>query len=295
MNKQLISQLDILKENSENIYKARAFETASNSIGGLNYNVARNKARFLRDADELTGVGAGIRARILEFIEKGFIEEAQIIIERNGSIDALIKIKGVGVNLAHKWIDADIYNIADLRRAIREGRVKLTQTQEYGLRYYTELNKPILRGVITAYVARLSANLAIDLTIAGSYRRGAKKSGDIDLLILGKSIAKYIGAIEEMDEHIYTISAGSHNMTYIAKYSGRVFQCDVIITEDYVPALVYFTGSKQFNIHMRKRAKSLGYKLNQYGLWNGTKKIKLRDERDLFAKLDMRYVVPEKR
>ena len=64
--------------------------------------------------------------------------------------------------------------------------------------------------------------------------------------------------------------------------------------------LFYFTGSKDFNTKIRLIAKKKGFLLNEYGLFkikeNKTKvKIPVKNEEDIFNKLDMKYVKPEDR
>ena len=48
----------------------------------------------------------------------------------------------------------------------------------------------------------------------------------------------------------------------------RYIQVDIrfVLEEEYPFALLYFTGSKQFNIYLRKMAKDKGYSLNEYGI-----------------------------
>ena len=64
----------------------------------------------------------------------------------------------------------------------------------------------------------------------------------------------------------------------------------------YWPALLYFTGSYDLNQTMRLNAKKLGYKLNEYGLYNEKGKMfKVNSEKDIFDLLGMEYITPDKR
>jgi DNA polymerase (family 10) len=58
-------------------------------------------------------------------------------------------------------------------------------------------------------------------------------------------------------------------------------------------ALLYFTGSKEFNINMRKRALQKGMSLSEHGLKGNNQSI--QSEEDVFKVLDMEYLPPEKR
>ena len=46
---------------------------------------------------------------------------------------------------------------------------------------------------------------------------------------------------------------------------------------------------------MRRKAKKLGYKLNEYGLYKNDDKIEIKSEKDIFKKLEMHYLKPKDR
>lgn len=129
--------------------------------------------------------------------------------------------------------------------------------------------------------------------LVGSLRRKAEKIGDIDLLIIGDFSDVILSKLNESKE-VKILSAGNKSIMLIYK-KHRV---DLFFTakNSAVPALLHYTGSKIFNIRMRTQAKSLGYKLNQYGLFdkNGVS-IKVYSEKDIFKKLNMEYKKPEER
>ena len=61
---------------------------------------------------------------------------------------------------------------------------------------------------------------------------------------------------------------------------------------EFQAGLLYFTGSKDFNISMRSRAKSLGYVLNQHGLFKGNERVHVYTEKDIMNQLNMEFVSP---
>ena len=66
--------------------------------------------------------------------------------------------------------------------------------------------------------------------------------------------------------------------------------------ESYYSALLYFTGSKDFNRQMRLNAIAHDYTLNEYGLFDEKNKmIPINSEKDIFDLLGMEYVTPDKR
>jgi hypothetical protein len=69
-----------------------------------------------------------------------------------------------------------------------------------------------------------------------------------------------------------------------------------ITYDSYYSALLYFTGSGEFNKKMRIIAKKKGYKLSEYGLFDKNNHIiKVSSERDIFKTLDMEYLQPRLR
>jgi DNA polymerase/3'-5' exonuclease PolX len=70
-------------------------------------------------------------------------------------------------------------------------------------------------------------------------------------------------------------------------------------------AILYFTGSGEFNKNMRIYAQKLGYKLNEYCLekldgdsvptGHESKKIYLKNEKEIFQFLKLKYVNPSDR
>jgi DNA polymerase/3'-5' exonuclease PolX len=82
------------------------------------------------------------------------------------------------------------------------------------------------------------------------------------------------------------------------KYSPFVRQIDILSVkkENYIPALLYFTGSGLFNRKMRLIAKEKGYKLNEKELSYKGRKVKdIKSEREIFNILGIDYLPPEKR
>jgi DNA polymerase/3'-5' exonuclease PolX len=69
----------------------------------------------------------------------------------------------------------------------------------------------------------------------------------------------------------------------------------VIPLESYYTAILYFTGSYELNKVMRQKAKQLGYKLNEYGLYKGNTALDVGSEEDVFRYLEMEYLPPEER
>ena len=71
----------------------------------------------------------------------------------------------------------------------------------------------------------------------------------------------------------------------------------VVNFESYYTSLIYFTGSKDFNIYIRKKAIEMGFSLNEYCIiqLKDNTKYYLADEKELFKILEIPFIKPNKR
>jgi DNA polymerase (family 10) len=69
----------------------------------------------------------------------------------------------------------------------------------------------------------------------------------------------------------------------------------VVEKESFGAALNYFTGSKDHNVTLRRIAQEKGLKLNEYGLFCGSKRIAGKTEEGVYKALGLAYVAPELR
>jgi len=69
----------------------------------------------------------------------------------------------------------------------------------------------------------------------------------------------------------------------------------VVQSESWGSALLYFTGSKNYNIKIRRIAIKQGYKLSEYGLYKNNKQIAGKSEKEVCKKLGIKWIPPEQR
>ena len=133
------------------------------------------------------------------------------------------------------------------------------------------------------------------LEVCGSFRRGRETVGDLDVIVeveLYKlAVQRVINECERLLDGI--IASGP------TKVSGRLdgIQVDFRFfdSESFGAGSLYFTGSKEFNIQMRKLAIDQGMKLNEFGLWRGEERVAGRTEQSVFDALGMDWVDPKER
>jgi DNA polymerase (family 10) len=96
------------------------------------------------------------------------------------------------------------------------------------------------------------------------------------------------------DEVREIVSRGRTRAT-VRLRSGMQVDLRVVPQVSYGAALVYFTGSKAHNIAIRKLAVKKGWKMNEYGLFEGSKRIAGKSEQDLYRKIGLPFIPPELR
>ena len=144
-------------------------------------------------------------------------------------------------------------------------------------------------------------------TLVGSYRRKKPFIRDIDILFATdeknreNDVKNYIKYLKKtFGDKIWIYANGSDKISFVLEATKESrYKSDIFIStnDTFYSMLLYSTGSKQFNIKMRAKAKKLGYLLNQSGIFKNGKKINKPSDKEpeLFAILEMEYVEPEYR
>jgi len=218
----------------------------------------------------------------------------------------LLKISGVGPKKAKELVELGVTSINELRKLSNLTEL-LNNKQLIGLKYYEDILVRIPQGEIDEHNAYMKSVLhkvdpTAELTIAGSYRRRCKDSGDIDVLLKGtpQHYKTFIKVLEDNGYLCETLAKGTkkYNGMCLMKGHSTYRRIDIMITkpEEYPFAILYFTGSKDFNTKMRQHALDKGYSMNEYSLKHSTDKTLIshtcKVEKDIFEYLKYDYVEP---
>jgi DNA polymerase (family 10) len=118
--------------------------------------------------------------------------------------------------------------------------------------------------------------------------------GDIDILATGPNHEKIVTTFTHLPEVKEVLASGETKASVIVE-GGVQIDLRVVEEDSYGAALQYFTGSKGHNIHLRGIAKGKGIKINEYGVFDGEKKIGGKEEKDVYKVLGMAWIEPELR
>jgi len=303
----------------QNEFRIRSLKTGLKAI--KNFSSQISSANQLSN---LSGIGKGIKDRIDEIIKtKKLVELDQLCttidcnnLDKKNLKDELLSIVGVGTSLVDKLLkEFKITSTSDFIKLVQTNKLKVSKTIQLGIKYYKKLKFNIPRQEITKTLDFLQKQIyqvddSLIIQICGSYRRQKLTSNDIDLLITSPLILT--PDLKEEEKIIQSIVSKLHSSNFLIdditpaatnKYMGfcksisSVRRIDIrfIPFLSWYPGILYFTGSKNLNLTMRNKAKKLGYKLNEYGLFKGTKNIYVESEEEIFNLLGMKYLEHKER
>src|SRR5437762_1576997 len=268
----------LLELKEENPFKIRAYQNAARSIEafGASFSDLQNQEAL----EKIPGIGKAIAAKISELASTGglkFLDELRA--EFPPAILELFSIPGLGAKkIKALYEQLKVSSIADLQAACESGRV--AALPGFGETTQTKICNAIANrakhvgsfqfGEIAAETERLRSDLAahndaLQVSVAGSFRRRKEIVRDLDFIVASKSpdaITEFFCA----HQFVEGLIARGPTKTSVRLKSG--IQCDlrVVTNAEYPFALNYFTGSKEHNIVMRNRALNRRWTLNEYRL-----------------------------
>ena len=302
---------DLLEIKGENPFRVRSYRNAGIVIEGLPESVKAIVERNEKELEEIPGIGKSIHEKIVEILKTGRCSYHQELLKEfpSGLLE-LLRVQGVGpkkVKLLYE--ELGIKNISDLEKAASAGKLRGLP----GMGEKTEANilKAIkgLKGsegrfkiaVALSYAEPLVEYLkkapdVFDVQPAGSLRRWKDTIGDIDILVTCKKSAPVMDRFAAYPDVDTVVAKGETKSTVILK-NGLQADVRVLDKKAFGAALQYFTGSKQHNIAIRDRAKRMGLKLSEYGVFRekDDKWIAGESEEDVYKAVGLPWIPAELR
>jgi NAD-dependent DNA ligase len=299
----LMNKLAIVMNKTGEPMKARAYQKAEETLLGLNEEITD-----LSQLQGKPGIGPTIMEKMKEYLRTGTLELLEK--EKANPVNILTEVYGIGPKKAKELVEKGITTIETLRERQNE---LLNEVQKVGLKYFEDILERIPRSEIDEYnyifdnTFKKVAEPGSQYEIVGSYRRGAKTSGDIDVIITSNNpdvFKRFIDVLIQEKIIIEVLSRGKSKCLVItkidnSKYARRV---DFLYTspEEYPFSVLYFTGSKAFNTVMRGHALKMGYTLNEHRIARTSVagspiKMNFQNEKDIFDFLKLEYKEPNER
>ncbi len=305
---EILREIAILLElKNENVFKIRAFENAARVLEGTPSDL--KTLIETKELENLKGIGEHISKIIHDLYEKEKSVDYEKL--RKGFPDSLFelfRIPGLGAKrIKVLYEKLHVKSVGELEYACKENR--LLDLDGFG----AKSQEKILEGI--GLVKKSQGHFRIDfalaefrklvqylkkqkgimkIEVAGSLRRRKEIIKDIDILVTAKDAEAIHNAFIRYPE-VQSVAAHGDTKSSIVLKSG--INCDLrTVAEDEFPyALYYFTGSKEHNVAVRTLAKKKNIKINEYGLFKGTRKIACKDEAEIFAAAGLHYIPPEAR
>ncbi len=301
-----LRQIAALLDEQQVAFKPAAYRRAAQVIEELPRDVyTYGDAKELK---KLPAIGEAIAKKIIEYQETGeisFLRKLQA--EQGGISPELMDIEDLGPKRARQIQELGISSVADLIKAAEAGKLRdlprMSEEMEQKIlqnaKRVKERTKRFPREEIKDDVEKLQK--AIEgvkgvqrSAVAGSYRREKETVGDIDVLVVTRSPHEVSDAIAALPLVRDVVAHGDKKLSFDLQ-NGLRTDVRFVQNDQWGSALLYFTGSKEHNIAMRKIAIKKGWKLSEYGLFYGEKVIASKEEKDIYDALGLRYCEPHER
>jgi DNA polymerase (family 10) len=314
---------DILDINGENRFRVLAYQKASQNILNLPRELRDIFDEDPKKLEEIPGIGKDLAAKIAEMLTTGKCSYHQDLLKKfDKGLLEILRVRGVGpkkVKLFYSSLGID--SIEKLRKAAEAGKLrdlpKMGEKSEaeilIALKDYDKHTERMMLSDALHQARKLVKYMekcpgVEQATYAGSLRRMKETIGDIDILVSTKNpgkytpdIMKYFLKFPEMEK----VLAQGETKSAMLLHSGVQTDLRVLDAKIFGAALHYFTGSKAHNIVVRDRAKKMGLKVSEYGVFKikhvkGKKEpreilIGGATEEEVFKSVGLPFIQPEMR
>lgn len=265
--------------------------------------------RGINGLKEIPGIGDALAHKIIEYITIGHIHEFEKLKASipKGLYD-LLRVPGLGPKKAWTlYTTLGIKDLSSLKKAAHTGKISTLpgfgKKSEHdilkGIGLVAQGNERQLLGVVLPLALHLvhvlRAHPAVQRAeIAGSLRRMKETIRDIDLLVVTDTPEKVMKHFTSLPLVTRILAQGPTKASVVLQ---EHINCDLraLPAPSFGAGLLYFSGSKDHNILLRNIAIKKGYKLNEYGLYKGTKPVAGATEQSIYTKLGLQYIPPELR
>lgn len=296
-----------------NRFKAKAYADILDRVEAL--------PKGLRTLEDVKSVAKGkSTAATLEHIvtTNTDVPEVAAVKDDLKTYNDLSEVHGIGPAKARELVNTHGVTTVDALR--KRADELLNDVQKRGLKYHDHTRLRIPRKEMRAHHQFVSSTLAgledgafaraetHRFSFLGSYRRQLESSGDIDVLLTAPTncLRQVMNALQSAGyvDLSQAFAFGRHKFMGVCKLPDHDTwrRLDVLYSppSEFPFALLYFTGSKEFNTQMRAFALTKGYSLNEKGLTSttpgsGPVSHSIENEHQIFEFLGLRYVTPQNR
>jgi DNA polymerase (family 10) len=299
---------DLLEIQGSNVFRVRAYRNAARTVTGLSQSV---EDLVLRDVNltRLPGIGKDLAEKIGEIVRTGGLSLLEKLKgELSPGLSDLMKIGGLGpkrVRILHDKLG--ITDLTSLKKAAAEEKIrklpgfgeKTEQTIVEELERVTGEEKrmriSVAEEIADSLVEYLKKSRGVkEITIAGSYRRRKETVGDLDILATSEKVTDVMDRFVAYGDVGKVLSRGETRSSVLLR-TGVHVDLRVVPDVSYGAAMHYFTGAKAHNIAIRTLGVKKGLKINEYGVFRGSRRIAGKTEEEIFSSVGLPFIPPEMR
>ncbi|QDT92859.1 DNA polymerase/3'-5' exonuclease PolX [Gimesia algae] len=298
---------DLLEIQGANPFRLRAYRNAARTISGLPDSIQDIVESDPSELQELPGIGKDLAEKIVTIVETSTLPQLEELKEQiPADVVRMLDIPGIGPKkVAFLFSELSIHSLEDLKAAAENGVIaeqkgfgkKTEQIILEGLEHLSQAGNRVrlaeAKAQSDAIIHDLSKLDSVQqISEAGSCRRRKESVGDLDVLVTSSQPAEVMDALAD-HELVNKVLARGDTKQRVRLNSGLELDLRVVPEESYGAALLYFTGSKEHNIVLRRRSQDRGLKLNEYGLFREDELVSGKTEEEVYKALDLPWIPPE--
>lgn len=302
-----LRQIAALLQEQNVQFKPAAYRRAAQVVEELPKDVSTYGDE--KELKKLPGIGEAIAAKIVEYLETGEISFLVKLMAEQGGISAeLMDIEGLGPKRVRQLqTELGITTVSQLVTAAKAGKLrelelwdeileqKMIQNASRVAERVHRFPREEVKDDVELLLSTIKNVKGVDrCDVAGSFRREKETVGDIDILLVTNNPEKVSDAIAQLSIVRDVVAHGEKKISFDL-HNGLRVDVRLVKADQWGAALMYFTGSKEHNIAVRKVAIKNGWKLNEYGLFDGEKVIASKEEQDIYNALELRFYEPRER
>jgi len=301
----ILNEIALLLElTGENPFKIRAYAEGARIIESLDSPVAELIPSGA--LSQIKGIGKTLSLQISQLVQDGFIPlHQELKATFPEGVREMLRVPGLGPKKVKELFEKlGIKSIGELEYACHENRLitlsgfgqKSQEKILQGIEQFKRFQGRFLFGgaypqALTILEEIRNHPRTLQASLAGSLRRRMETVKDLDLVVESAHPEEVMNFFVNLPMVEQVIGQGPTKSSVLLQ-SGIQADLRVVGPKQFAYALHHFTGSKAHHTALRGRAKTLGFKLNEYGLFKGEKLISCDDESAIYQKIGLDFIPP---
>lgn len=308
---ELLEEIALLLElKGENAFKTRAYRNGAETF----LNAEEDVMQLAKDGDlaGVKGFGKALQEKVAELVQTGrmsYYEDLKA--EFPEGLFELFDVSGLGPKKIKALYDKlGVDSIAALKEVCNNGKVaelsgfgaktveKILEAVDLKERFASHFRLGSVAVMAETFLDAIRSHPdTLRCTHAGSYRRSKEILHDVDILVATNEPAVLTEYFSKLPEVESIIVCGDTKASVRLDH-GLQIDLRAVSNEAYPFALQYFSGSKEHNVELRRRAKKMGWSLNEYDFQGEDASVELpevNEEADIYKALGLQFIPPELR